>query len=361
MALAFSSPAFWWSLGIVIFGLYYFARIINVRWRPALWLRWGVAGLVVLGIFATRADWRIDPLPTRQVLLVDISHSIAEEEMINMQEKVENWMNIDKNRIVVWIGANAQVNQQLDNLEIDQRASNLPAGLQLAIDILGDNPGIVTLASDGVTDNEFDTQQIVMRMQAEGHTLNVVSLNTLVRPNDLYLGDIQVPAGVWAQVSFEVDVLVYVPTAGTAFLDLAVDGEVLESRSVSVVPGENIVSFVLQASGEQILTIEARGTWQGDQFLDNNQSYAAIRVFSVPKVLLVSKIGLSATNFDRALGNEGITVDRINPKNFPINLSQFEDYQVIVLNNVAVLDLNFEQVQALKVFVSKGEIGRAHV
>lgn len=352
MALILYRPLFWGLLIILAGILAWLALRLRLRWLPALPLRVLQMALTLIVIFSPQGELFRKSLPERKVLVLDLSDSIPRETREQAQAWAQTWQRSEINRLIVVFGTEAKVisSSQVTWPSVDGRSSDLPTALSLANSVLGDMPGEVILATDGLSE-EAEVGTILTSMTSKGHRINTLALPTRIDKNDLYVGDLWTPTTLWEQTPFTTILPVFSPVPGEVTLRLYIDGGLESERVESISQGENFFIFTIQAESPEIMTLEASATIQGDPRPENNRAFSILRVFDSPSALFITS-SEPPQRFLQAITSSGIKVEIQRPESLPADLASLGKYQVIFLHNLLAQDLSFEQMLAMKIFVS---------
>src|SRR5512147_1667163 len=214
--MALTRPEFWillFLLGLLLAGL---ARRLALRWQPALILRVAVIALILFGLFWPRGELTQQEIPARQVLLVDQSDSLSAAARRQIQQEAQAWQAAGENRLVVAFGAQAKAVLQPSDPwpNVDRRASNVQAALQIAGELLGQAQGRVILASDGVVADPAGVEAAIAQLKSHGDKLDVLQLAPRDDPNDGSVGALWAPSNLWAGTPFDVVLPVNLPPGG---------------------------------------------------------------------------------------------------------------------------------------------------
>ncbi len=355
MALVLYRPLFWFLAALLVAVLLWLGRRRSVRWWPAWAMRLLLIVAALFGVFFPQGELLRRGIPQRQIMLIDQSDSIPAGVRDQVQVHAMNWQSAAGNRMVIVYGNGVQPRLTDDEAwpEVDGTATDLVAALELSVELLGPQPGKIILASDGAVASIPPVNEAVNRLTALGHTLDFVPLETVYLSNDIYVGHLWAPTGLWEQTPFTVVLPVYMPRGGEVTLRLDVNGQTHVARTESLNAGENYVAFGLQARETQIITLQASALTENDPRLENNLSYATVHVYPAPRVLIVTQEPQIAGVLGVGLIENGIPVDMISPAQVPVNLEGLDPYQVIFLHNFLADHLSSEQMRALTVFVSQ--------
>jgi Ca-activated chloride channel homolog len=384
-----SQPVVWLALLAVIIALALLARRLRLAWWPAWLLRVGLVSLTLLALLVTQ--WRTyqpQPLPGRQVMVVDQSDSIAEEARQQALQAALEWQaesgppdtHSPQSRLVVVFGSEARpllpetaAQSQESGAParaggVDGRASSLIEALDLAGDLLGRDAGQILLASDGLATQPHEVSARMAGLAQQGHEIQMIALTARSMENDLALGSLMAPKNLWAGTP--VDLLVPVIGAGSgappAQLTLEINGQAANlaaqpagDMAVSGTPDIELYRYQIPSLPEGMVTLQvtvyaAESGW-ADPFPGNNSSYAVLQVFPPPRGLLVTNEAGSASiqQFRQALAQQQLEIELVRPEDLSTNLEVLQQYQVILIDNLLSNQLKGEQLTALQVFVSR--------
>jgi uncharacterized membrane protein len=140
--------------------------------------------------------------------------------------------------------------------------------------------------------------------------------------------------------------------ATPATITVFADGAMIRTENVELQSGVTNYTLPLTASETgftdfQVLVTPAGG----DGFYQNNELAAFSRVVGPPRVLLVSPSDDESHYLAEALGELGLTVDRVRPSELPIGIASLEDYDSIVLANVPATQLSTRRMDNLNTYV----------
>ena len=361
MALALYRPLLWIVLVATVLLLLWIARRARLRWWPAWLLRSALALMVLVGIFSPRGEFAPRQLNRPQVMVVDQSDSLDPGEREQSLQKARTWQAAEAGRMLVVFADQAQalLPGSPNPPALDSRATDLPSALNLAGDLLSHAPGEVLLDTDGILPSTTAVEAALSQLVQKGHTLQFIRAQARQQPADGSLRSLQAPPVVWEGSDFGILDQVVPPQPGEAVdLQLKIDEQVSQQKGSQM--GENLYSFLIPPQRKGLVTIQVSASFGGqsgptDPFPANNSAYAAIHILPAPKVLVVTRQtpNKTASIFTQVLQSKGLAVDLIPSEELPSNLEQLKNYQVIFLHNILASSISQEQMQALRVFVSK--------
>jgi len=372
----FLRPELWLALLGTSLVLVYIARRKRLRWWPAWIMRILLIGILLLGLFASRAGSNPGEAPKRSVMLVDQSDSLTEAVRSSTWQQALAWQASGENRVVIAFGADARAfgsppdpSTPLPAPQIDGRDSHLFGALETADSFLAGAQGTLILASDGLVSQPDRVSKEIADLAGKGSKLDVVPLVPRQDASDLAVGSLSAPVNIWSGTSFDLLVRVFEPeTNGQASLELKLNGQ------VSPIPAEpagppGLYLFRISDLPEGLVTLEVTvvstdastdasqpgSTNIEDPFPGNNAVYATLQVFAAPRALFVTSDPnlVTAIRFVQMLTQNGIQLDAIEPTQLSTNLDTLRTYKVIFLDDLLSSQINQEQMTALQVFVSR--------
>ena len=218
--------------------------------------------------------------------------------------------------------------------------SDLDEALFLANALLPpDGGGSITVLSDGLADV---SDAAIGVLAARGVRADALILAADPEP-DAQVSRLTAPGEAYQGQSVTVEAVIdaNAPMEGT--LALYQNGQMIDSREVSLRKGENRFAFRETASQTGVIPYEARLLAPGDGQSLNNGASAYVRVSGAPKVLLVSEGGTVSALLTAA----GMAVTSIRPAEMPLTAEKYLPYDVTVLNNITVDAATEEQWTAL--------------
>jgi len=233
---------------------------------------------------------------------------------------------------------------------IDRGATDLEHGLLAALP--GFAPGLakrVVLLSDG-NQTEGDAWQAMLRLQAEGARVFAVPA-TVATHNDAWVERISVPAGARARAAVEVEARVFSRRSARARVDLAIGERSAGTRSVTLSPGENRVSFTVRFRHAGAQNVTARVSAEGDELPSNDALTEDLMVQPRLHALYVEGGERGARYLADALTAQGIRVSVANAQNLSEDARLLDGKDVVILSDVRADSLGADVVQRLRAYV----------
>jgi Mg-chelatase subunit ChlD len=204
------------------------------------------------------------------------------------------------------------------------------------------------LVSDGA---ENVGQAIDQATQAaiEGVPIDVVSLPG-VETTDLRVDGISAPTSAWEGEPITVLAGVETGRAGSATVELLVDGDVWATEEVELSEGLNSRAFTLDdlPPGFHSLEVRVQGDAESNRRADNDVAPHGIVVRDRPHILLIVPEGADPGMMRGTLERAGVEVTVSAPADIPPRLSELGAWDGFVLDNVPAGALTLDQTAGLR-------------
>jgi uncharacterized membrane protein len=236
------------------------------------------------------------------------------------------------------------------------RATDLSSGLRLAGSLLKDEGRRrVVVVSDG-WETLGRAADEALRLQGRGIDVQVMPLSALGAPEVIVRTlDVDPYARVGDPVRTGLNV--YSSDAGPAVLSLSVDGQALLTQTVTLKAGENTLPLDHRALTSGFHRLDATITSEKDTAVENNSAAATIVVKAQPNVLVLEDRPGESDGLVDSLLNSEMTVDVRTPAFIPARLPDLDQYDSIVLYNVAATSMTLDQQRTLQEYVRRSGKG----
>ncbi|MEN8240324.1 MAG: VWA domain-containing protein [Chloroflexota bacterium] len=349
MAVKLFAP---WVLSIfAVLGLVWYAQKIALRRQFALAVRIGLLVLLLFSYFALNQSKEQSRQAGLEIMLIDVSDSIDQQSLDEAWDFAEDWIESGAKRIVIPFGEQPGMMLSGQWPQVGTQESNLAAALEAAHDLISGQNGKIIIASDGVVLDHTEIEKQLIEMSNDNVDFALVHLLGKTMENDLILGEVLGPSGVWENSEFNIHLPIQSPAAGQVSVGITVNGTYQEEILVKVDQGDNLAAIRLRSGDPGIMLVDVTVKIDNDQFEHNNSIYAAIEVFPPPQVLLVSRGTQAADKLSQALADEGLEIDTVSPYDLTTSRDQLAGYQAILLFDLLSQDLNYEQMISLESFV----------
>jgi Ca-activated chloride channel homolog len=285
------------------------------------------------------------------VLLVDQSDSLGDAGKTALRDQAAGLARAQPGRVhVLYFGANTTPAAD-SALRADD--SDIAGALTAAHELVGEHGRIVLLSDGAQTRGDA-----LAAAQALGVPIDTLAYQAPARP-EIWVAGMDVPRTLREGEEYTISVLVGSSEATEAQLAIDDGTAQLVAQQVRLAPGENRLTYQARAGVPGILRLRATlapGSIEGrgsalDTFVQNNRGAATALVAPRPRILLVeSRVGTAAP-LQVALRPAGVDAETVDAQELPTRLSDLEEYEGVVLVDVAAGDLTLDQMIALREFV----------
>ncbi|MBI3973611.1 MAG: VWA domain-containing protein [Chloroflexi bacterium] len=341
-------------------------RVPRGPWPVALWLRLGVALLVVLALAGLRL-----PAPAKSVatvFVVDLSESVPAD----IREGAKHWVRqalaeqrADDLAAIVTFGREARVELPLGKVRDHAEWQEPPPGnttdigraIELAASLLPPAASgplrRLVLLSDG-NETSGDAHRSLLRPHLRDVEVAVVPLPQ--RLQDSAITGLSVPPALREGEPADIRVTMLAPATQEATLRIWARGgeieQLLAERTLPLEGGPNEFAVTAPELPKGSWTIQATLTVDGDSRPENNESWAFTVVGEPARVVVVDGEEPSPALRD-AFAAAKIGVDVWRPRQVPVQVEQLLPYEAVILNNVHAGDLREPQMDALRRYVAE--------
>ncbi len=390
MALMELAPSGWMLqfLGLAVLvalALLWIAHRRKLRWIPAWFLRFGLVGLALVGMFATLEAASAEkealiPTQNRLSILVVQPCIPCAENPDGLIANAQAWLQDQpawENRLAIYAGAQpVLLTPGLETLPAaDMPASDLTAALSLAYSLASAarQPGMsppgsvqIILAANSLGDQPEAVQALLDEIALHSWLEPLVWVQTVgaeannPQNMDFAVGKLTAPASWWAGTPFTAFLPVYAPPGSRLSVVFSINGAAQAPLPLVIEKPETWISLDItppKTLAAGILTLEARlvpESTASDPLPGNNSAFAAVQVYQAARVLMVTTRLAVATSFIDSLTAQGFQMDAVTPAMLPENLAALDKYQVVVLHNFVSKELSLAQMQMLDDFVRGG-------
>lgn len=252
----------------------------------------------------------------------------------------------------------------LSDLSADRAAASLPetafgnveAGVRLAAAMLpAGEPGRVVLAAPARSSLGTFTDAIPTLRLANA-SVDVIPPADTGEAGDLAVSRLSAPATLYVGDAFDLSGLVYAPVEQSAGITIFEDGVQLATLTANLLPGFNWVDTRIKQAKRGATLYEMAVAGDNDTLPGNDRAGLQVQVDAVPRILVVSPQPQQGQTFADLLVSQGFEATLISPKEAFWQLSQWLDFDTIILMNVPALDLQTRQQEMIEQAVS--EYGR---
>ncbi len=363
MFVEFSRPALLYLLLLLPVFLVIFARKYAVT---AVVVRTLVLALIVLAL----AGPQLTQLRDQQTVLfmVDGSWSVPEEELEwterFISEALRHRQSEDGYGVTVFgqdvllqrapgpVGEDAAQSRSVRLLQRpDGRYTNIEEALRQGLALFPTGEGRIVLFSDG-WETQGQARSVLEQYGRAGLAIDVVPLEPLRPEPEVTLVSLQVPAGIAAGEAFTGRAVLHSTGPTEAEVQWFLEDQLVQVSTVDLDAGYNHVPFSHTMAAQGTYELRAEVFSPDDTMVDNNHLAEALEVAGERAVLLVSESGTTQQRLVEQLAAQGIPIVQRPLDQFPASLSELQNYEVVIFNDVPARALSDRQYYLLQDYVS---------
>ena len=343
----------WFSIFLFVaatMGLIWLAITNQVRWIPSLIIRGLLLILAGISLVTFITENHRSQKNTREILLLDLSDSIAEKELA--LENANVWKGLKKGREVIAFGGNSEFVLAEYYPDVLSTGSDLLNALKFAEQSLaGEDDSRIIIATDGNIQNITEVTKYLQSDVFENKIIEWIRLDEMHFELDPSIRLIHSPDMVWVNGQIPITLSINSEVVGSSVLETYVNQNLIGTNEIDIGMGENQYQIYLQGKEPGILQLEFKLEFEGDQFLGNNAVYKAVQVLDSPSILMISQDSVILDDFVDSMKSQGAKVDVISPEQFETQVSSINSYDVIFIHNILASDLSYEQMKLLEYHV----------
>lgn len=329
------------------------APLRGVRKIGSLWVR--LAGFLLLVLALAEPRWRAATHQEEVFLLVDQSLS-QDKAALDAAEKFASEADF-AGAETAWLGfgGSGRIFKNLDDLKQADREAIHPKDtrLETALSLASASyhPGRVKTAvlfSDGVSTGDDPNLEM---LKAQGVRVHVVPVPPPDRP-EVLVRDVRTPATVRKNEPLSIDATIQSTRTGPAEVSLFRNGVKIASRKIDRKVGANEIRFEDRADQDKLLHYEVGVMANEDTIAENNQTGAAVISEGASRVLLLTDRPESARYLEWALKQEGIELSVRPAEGTPTQMSDLQNFDAVILDNVPASGLSRTQMELFRTYVS---------
>jgi Ca-activated chloride channel homolog len=363
--IAFAYPSYLFLLllipVIVYFGRRSLAGLDKTRRRLALLVR--CASVFLLVLVLAEAQWKDEKDKLEVAFLLDRSRSIPDElrdRSLSAFNKISKEMGRnDLTRLIVF-GKDASIEDEFEEagqsikriqslVGVDQ--TDIGKALDNALNSFGS--GVkkrIVLLSDG-NQTSGDATKLAALAQQKGAVVDVVPL-TYKLSKEIFVDKVVLPNEVKVGEPYVVRVVLRSLAKTNATLELYEDGQKIATRRLALEPGVRVETFarVLKKTGFFNVRALLKPDKGADHLYQNNKAFGFVYVRGESKVLYVHGQSLEGgtKQLKEAMRSERINFKAITPGELPKDENVLQQYDAILLDNVAKYELTLGQQKAIE-------------
>lgn len=208
----------------------------------------------------------------------------------------------------------------------------------------------IVLLSDG-EENLGDARREAIVAAAGRTPIDVIPLQES-RLNDVLIERLLIPSRVQQDAAFDIRLMVQSTQSGPARVRFFQNGHYLGQREIEVCEGKNIFVFPQKISQSGFHTFEARIEALGDQRPENNVATGFSVVQGAPRILyLANPDDGTPSSVPRLIQQDGLEVEVRPRAAVPSGLSELQNYDCLVLDNIPADSFSGNQMRAVERYV----------
>ena len=304
------------------------------------------------------------------IFLADISDSISDEGLEEVQSYIDEAMDnrSDQQIGVMAFTAETQVirdfqsksDETLDLAEIkgywlDENkkagaSTNITQAIETAWGIFpADVNKRIVLISDGV-ETRGDVLRTGLRGKAFGVQIDTVPIFPSDKP-EVMIERIDAPMQVKQGEPFHLEVFVHSNREDFAEVRLHKNKFEVAKQTVRLEVGKNRIRFSQTATESGMMTYDAICAATQDTRYDNNHALGIVVASGKPKVLLIDENESQVRYLTRVLEDAEIQVNVRNGLGVPSELSDLQNYDLVIFSDVPANRLNQRQMELIRAYV----------
>ncbi len=327
--------------------------------------------LAAAGLSATRIVTE-----TNVYVVADVSYSshLNFDEVDGYISKVQEKLPNNSQMGVVCFGKNAVVHNALgeditsvSEAVVDNRETDIFGALTYTADLFEENViKHIVLITDGNQTNgagENELYETIATLKQKGIYVNAIFVDATLPAEavEIQLNGVEYVESTYLGQGSEAIAYVQSNTATTAIINLEKDGEIIDTKTVDLTPGENDFTFTLDtsvASGEKPFEYTLKVSDENDDLLDNNSYSFTQTVTATRKVLVITSESASAKNAEELYAADDIELDvreytssmekRGQKLKVPTTIEELCKYDQIILSDINIP----EQVEGYTQFIN---------
>jgi uncharacterized membrane protein/uncharacterized protein YegL len=338
-------PVWWWHRNSL-------APLRGSRRTVALLVR---ASIIVALVLALSEPRRMGTTAKQEILLlVDQSASVGNAAVSAASEFLAKADFGAADKAWIGFGGKGRIFPTLDDLKkadpkpLAPGETRLDSALGLAA--AGFRPGrvkTIVLFSDGVNTGGSPA---INSLKAQGVRIHVVPTVLPDQP-EVLVHDVRAPVSVRKDEPLGIDAGIRSTRDTPARVSLFRNGIRVASRQADLKKGGNDIHFEDRAGGEKLLHYEVAVEAREDTISENNQSGAAVLCEGPSRILLVTDRIESARYLEWALRQEGIELSVRPQEGMPTQMSDLQNHDAVIMDNIPVSALSRPQMELLKSYV----------
>ncbi|SHJ47743.1 VWA domain-containing protein [Paramaledivibacter caminithermalis] len=345
---------------LCIFTIYFsrFRTRTDSRKKTILVIRIIIFILIIFALSGINIKTDIDTTTT--IFCVDLSQSTSQnkEEFIEFMSKALEFAKNNDRIGVVAFGEKGEVEipvtEKLENTDfqtkIEKGFTNIENALKLSRALIpDDSKKRIVLLTDG-KENIGDSLSEGNLININDIELKIYKTENLLR-DEVQLKNIDIPKILYENQSFDVILEIYSNVATKCKITLFSDNSIVGEKDVKLEKGDNRFVFRDRALKSGFKSYKAVIVPERDTFTQNNSYSAFTDIKGKPNVLLIDGKSKGGREFYKILRAASISVDYIDAKEIPNQLSNLLKYKSIIMCDVSLHNVDKKFLDSLQIYV----------
>jgi len=363
MPLYFNYP--WALLGLLglIWLWYWHGRNVALAtpWRKALSLALRIVVVICVVLALADPRWLSQTAREHVVWLIDASRSTdgaAVEKAREMIGELGTPGTGPDSQSFALFGKSAKAYAGAEDLEEaglakeQEQATDLAAALSFAEASFP--PGhvkTVVVISDGL-ETTGDALATAEKLAAGGTRIHTIVAEPERKP-EVLVRRVNAPRQVAEDEPFRLSAEIYATEAGEVEVDLFRNGTRVGTKKIEVKEGMNTFETTQKVGREKLneFAVAVRASEGSDAIVDNNKAAAIVQSEGKSKALLITDKPEAARYLALALRQEGVLLDVRPPVGTPTQLSDLQNYDLVIFDNVPATSLQPRQMELIASYV----------
>ncbi len=300
------------------------------------------------------------------IYVLDVSQSVAPQavqDAITWIEQVESMGGSEHSRFIAF-GANTTTVASADALRrvrvadgpvrgaVDRSQTDVAAALEGAVASLPPHhvPRIVLLSDGNATHGDLNRAVEHLELRA----VRVYPKPTAARfEGDTWIDSLTASATVRAGSPFDLHVDVYAQVPAQGRLLVMSGDEVLATEELQLQPGLTSLALLPVVDRAGSTTLDVVLQLDSDPKLDNNLAQVALQARERARVLYIEGVPRTSGFLADALSQGGFDVTVVSPLAMPINWTDFDDYELVIMSDVLPEMIRPETMEAIAYYVQE--------
>jgi uncharacterized membrane protein/uncharacterized protein YegL len=326
--------------------------------RRAASLALRVAIFVCVCLALSDPTWLGSTRRAHVMWIVDVSRSVGEAALKKAEDFVARVKNRPAGSSESWLlfagdakpFAKLEEARKFSPRQLRDDATNLAKALQFAAASFPmDKARTAVVFSDGV-ETEGELARQIASLERAGVRVLTAPVPTSDKP-EVLVQSVIAPPEVNEGEPFRLRATIVSNTSGPADIDVFRNGVRVATKRIDLKKGRNVFESTQTASSEKVVEMAVAVRSDRDTLADNNFASTQTMATGKARVLLIADKPEQARYLARALQSENILLDARPVTGVPNDLGELQNYDLLMLDNVAATDLSPRQMELMASYV----------